>query len=126
VNLDWFGEEEPMPPEKWRTEPFEQEKIYRACPFCGRGLEWKYDTERDFTIGTPRCTIHGELDTWAITDGARLFGAGRLTEPGIMCEDPIEFVTVPYDSHRFKAVAPKKSKREPGALLDLMGGDDVN
>jgi endogenous inhibitor of DNA gyrase (YacG/DUF329 family) len=99
-------------------------RIYRACPFCGRRLLWRYDRHRDFTIGTPRCSTHGDLDTWAITDGTQLFGAGQLTAPGIMCEDPIPFETVAFDSHRFKAVSPKTTQREPGALLDLMRRDD--
>ena len=108
---------------KWKIVAEEEgARVYRACPFCGRRLVWRYDLHRDFTIGTPRCLAHGDLDTWATRTADKMLGAGRLTEAGVVCGDgdDIEPFTVEYDSHRFKAVAPKRNLREPGGLLDLM------
>ena len=118
-------------PAKWSiVDEDEGARIYRACPFCGRRLLWRYDNDRDFTLGVPRCDIHGDLDTWAIRTDARMLGVGRLTLPGILLpldgdEDLVAF-TVNYDGHRFKAVAPKRHLRQAGSLLEYMEVEDGN
>jgi hypothetical protein len=99
-------------------------RIYRACPFCLRRLLWRYDTERDFTIGTPRCSSHGDLSVWVITDGSQYFGVGQLSEPGLILDIPCPTFMVDFDSHRFKAVAPKRNLRHSGALLEQMEVDE--
>jgi hypothetical protein len=110
---------------KWKiVDEDEGERIYRACPFCLRRLLWRYDTERDFTIGVPRCTAHGDLNAWVITDGEQYWGIGQLTDPGIILDIPCPAFDIEYDSHRFKAVAPKRNLRVTGALLEQMEVDD--
>ena len=116
-------------PAKWSlVDEDEGARVYRACPFCGRRLKWRYDNDRDFTLGVPQCEIHGSLDTWAIRTAGHMLGVGRLTLPGILLpsdDDDLVVFTVEYDGHRFKAVAPKRHLRQAGGLLEHMEVDDA-